>query len=76
MLKKFLLIVMNWKSSSREARRKRLLERTYEACRNYESDNANRVLNEILSEEYEAAQIGYFRSPKSIRIQAKARRRI
>ena len=74
MLKKFLLFAMNWKSSSREMRRKRLLERTYEACRNYEADNARSVLNEILSGQYEAAQMGYFKSPKSIRKQAKARR--
>ena len=76
MLKKFLLLVINWKLSSREARRKRLLKRTYEACRNYEADNARSVLKEILSGQYEAAQMGYFRSPKSIRIQAKARRSI
>ena len=76
MLKKFLLLVINWKLSSRESRRKRLLKRTYEACRNYEADNARSVLKEILSDQYEAAQMGYFRSPKSIRIQAKARRSI
>ncbi len=76
MLKKFFLLVTCWKSTKREARRKRLLERTYEACRNNESDNARSVLQEILSGQYEAAQMGYFTSPKSIRIQAKARRSI
>ena len=79
MLKKFLLLVTGKKLSGRTARRKRLLERTYEACRNFEADNARSVLQEILFEEnekqYEAAQIGYFTSPKSIRNQAKSRRR-
>ena len=74
MLKKFLSFVLYGKSFSTKERKDRLLKRTYEACRNYEADNANRVLNEILSGQYEAAQMGYFRSPKSIRKQAKARR--
>ena len=74
MLKKFLSFVLYGKSFSTKERKDRLLKRTYEACRNYEADNANRVLNEILSGQYEAAQMGYFKSPKSIRKQAKARR--
>lgn len=74
MLKKFLLFVFCGKPFNREKRKQRLLERTYAACRNDESDNARRLLSEMLSEQYEAAQIGYFRSPKSIRVQAKARR--
>ena len=76
MLEKFLLFVMSCKLFSKEKRRARLLERTYAACRNDESDNARRLLSEMLSERYEAAQIGYFASPKSIRIQARARRSI
>ena len=74
MLKKFLSFVLYGKSFSTKERKERLLKRTYEACRNYEAENARSVLNEILSGQYEAAQMGYFRSPKSIRKQAKARR--
>ena len=47
MLKKFLSFVLYGKSFSTKERKERLLKRTYEACRNYEADNANRVLNEI-----------------------------
>lgn len=76
MLKKFLLFVLCGKPFNREKRKQRLLERTYGACRTDESDNARRLLSEMLSEKYEAEQIGYFTSPKSIRVQAKARRAI